>query len=422
MKGKAEITQTNQADPFAEFVNTYKTLLESINIPQTCYERLFKFFQDFGHFFEEYPLEEVPLREIRIQLLTGEVSFYKQHFDTLKKHPDLICFAGLSGQLDQAQKAFKTLRKEINKLNKKEDYSLNELLTQLDEIEKPLNQYRYNITEEGQEYKKVYAIGDELEAFLEKAPILMGNDKIQLIKQYILTAISRFEKFNRHEARWKVEKVHQVLEQFFNQFGITIQDCDIVEDTLFKMAEINREYQFARFACYGTRISISIDFICEYTNVDHESLERFINLFKSYGDLTAHRSNLTIYGKKTKDDREYPDYLEALEDDEPPSGPYRVSTGKESVRYSFVVDGEIFFDNLYPLFNKTILALHETQPDYFKPYQDNSKHYFERLQKENEKKAGTTTNFSLTFFDRERVQISNQEANESSLSLSNSEI
>lgn len=182
-------------------------------------------------------------------------------------------------------------------------------------------------------------------------------------------AFTAYEKFNRVEIVKAVKKLFTDLEDFVNQYGISISQCDIFEETLYKMAGIERLPKKSKFETSWndrTRLEFTI------TDLAEEDAEKLLQFFHAEGDDSATRSLLS----DSSHDYSIPKSISSNEMAEMPQR-YAVPNPVKTKTDQFQVDGEVIINKIFPEFKKQIQQLVEASPAALQSYQEKSKEYMQ---------------------------------------------
>lgn len=180
-----------------------------------------------------------------------------------------------------------------------------------------------------------------------------------------IKSLSEFEKFNRIEIVHLVQQFVKDMELFLNQQQMSAAKCHVIEETLYKMAGIEKMPTNSKF-----EIDYKDKTRCQFviTDMPDEDLDKFITLFHQLGDDSAYKTGNKV---KTWGNPESCALVNRLPE--------------KRIKYDTIeVDGEFLAKTIFPLFKQDIL---NATPERLAPYIEKSKEYLkalaEKLMKEN---------------------------------------
>ncbi len=111
------------------------------------------------------------------------------------------------------------------------------------------------------------------------------DEKITSLLDDVFLAFAEYGKFNRAEAKLAAKKFSNEIESFVNQYQISTHSCDIVEETILKLASISTQPLKCEYAPneYGDQTRFYLKII----GIRQEDAQQLQQYFKSLGDESA---------------------------------------------------------------------------------------------------------------------------------------
>lgn len=219
-------------------------------------------------------------------------------------------------------------------------------------------------------YKSVNEMDQRIKAFIDN-PELSNNKELLSILKLISEGNALFKQYHRYESVIANKKFKKEIETFLNtSVAISATQCDVTENTLLQLAG----------AILGPKGKASYDtgsdksrLVFNFTDITKENAEKLVTYCLKMGDETASlgygsRKHGSVLAQSAKECMRMESSFEDFN--------YEPQIVLES--HSIEVDGEFFYNTIFPELKKVILEMDANNSDVITSYREASKTYLEK--------------------------------------------
>jgi hypothetical protein len=258
--------------------------------------------------------------------------------------------------IKQIEKATTKLLAELNQINAIE--TLSHRVKSLSRILFGIRGALSGIEKEPQQYVYLLASVAKLDKFFVSHPNMRQQEGLKLTIDLIYDGLHNYSKYTRAKSAIAAVKFHSDLTAYLLSHGLTAKDSNILEETLLKMAGVSTMPLKSQFKTGYDRTRI----VFSFKDMTKANADKFINYFKSHGDITATEGD--GYGSGS---RYVPESAAmSTQEESVEGGPGRKA--KEVEHHSIEVDALVLYETILPKFKAQIDTWAKESPELLKPY------------------------------------------------------